>query len=201
MIILIMSTRRKKRPYDSHATRERILDAAMDVFQRRGYHATSVQDLLDASGVPGGSMYHCFPTKKGLALAVIGERVMQAVESTWIEPVRSAKAVEAAVIGVFRGVADGIDRNRAVVGCPVTNLAVELSGVDRDFQRALDRAYGAWERALRERFGERRSPRQAAALATLVVASFAGAMSLAKTANSSLPLRQCAERLREVLKS
>lgn len=188
-----MAAQKKKRAYDSLATRKRILDAAADTFQRQGYHATSMQELLAAADVPGGSMYHCFPTKKELGLAVIRERVLPAVHETWVDPLKNARAVDKVILGVFRDVAAGIDRRGSVLGCPVTNLAVELAGVDRDFQAALEEAYSAWENAIRERLAND-------ALATLVVSAFAGAMSLAKTENSSRPLTQCARQLAPLLK-
>ncbi|HEY1546519.1 MAG TPA: TetR/AcrR family transcriptional regulator [Kofleriaceae bacterium] len=194
-----MSRRRTKRPYDSHATRERILDAAMTLFQRDGYHATSMYELLVAARVPGGSMYHCFPTKKSLALAVIRERVMRAVHETWVEPVRRARDARAGIIGVFRSVATELDARHRVIGCPVTNLAVELAGVDAEFRAVLHDAYAAWGAAVRDRLAEQRSAKRADDLATLIVAAFAGAMSLAKTANSSAPLVQCATCVRAIL--
>jgi AcrR family transcriptional regulator len=181
-----------KRAYDARATRTRILDAAMSAFQRGGYHATSMQDLLSASAVPAGSMYHCFATKKDLALAVVRERVATAVRDTWIGAVRDSPNPEREIVGVFRSVAAQIDRRSAVVGCPVTNLAVELSGVDADIGAALEAVYRDWETAVFERLAENRSQRRARELATFVVASFAGSMCMAKSSNSSVPLKRCA---------
>ncbi|MFT3697308.1 MAG: helix-turn-helix domain-containing protein [Kofleriaceae bacterium] len=194
-----MSRRTPKRAYDSHATRERILDAAMDLFQRRGYHGTSMQELQQAADVPGGSMYHSFPTKRGLALAVIHERVMAEVVATWVEPVQRARDVDQAILAVFHGVARHIDAKHRVVGCPVTNLAVELASVDPELRDALNAAYDAWATAIATRLAERYTKRRAEELATWIVAVFSGAMSLAKTANSSQPLVRCAKQVRTLL--
>ena len=194
---------RKKRSYDSHATRERILDIASEGFQRHGYHATSMHDVMRDAGVPGGSMYHYFPSKKSLGLAVINERVARSVRETWIEQVASAPNAQRAVLGVFADVARGLEQRGEVIGCPITNLAVELALLDRDFQEALNGVYAAWGDAVRDRLmlGKRSAAqrKEAAALATLVVATFAGAMTLAKTAQSAAPLRDCARLLAPLL--
>ncbi|HXH82124.1 MAG TPA: helix-turn-helix domain-containing protein, partial [Candidatus Tectomicrobia bacterium] len=46
------------------ATRERILEAALDVFARKGYHRASVADIVRASRTSKGAVYHHFPTKE-----------------------------------------------------------------------------------------------------------------------------------------
>jgi len=121
-------------------TRGRILDAAANQFQHRGYHATSVHDIMRIAQVPGGSVYHYFPTKKSLALAVIEERVAESLAEAWIEPLRKAPSASQGILSVFDAVAKSLS-DRAVLGCPVTNLALELSLVDPDFQNALRAAF------------------------------------------------------------
>ena len=76
---------------DPEAMRRRVLDAAAEAFQSRGYHSTSTHDIMRAAGVTGGALHHHFRSKKELAVAVIRERVARAVEQTWIEPVQSAR--------------------------------------------------------------------------------------------------------------
>jgi len=49
-----------------------VLDRVMALFRRRGYEATSIQDLVDATGINRGSPYASFTSKKGLFLAVLG---------------------------------------------------------------------------------------------------------------------------------
>lgn len=186
---------RTKRAYNPEATRGRILDVAADEFQHRGYHATSMHDIMRVAGVPGGSVYHYFRTKKSLGLAVIQERVADSLAETWIEPLRKAPSASQGILSVFDAVARSIS-NRTVLGCPVTNLALELSLADADFQNALRTAFERWEKAIAERLSEQQAEQKRktidpAGLATLVVAIFSGAMSLAKAAQSAAPLRTC----------
>lgn len=52
------------------ATRERILDAALSVFARKGYHRATVDDIVRASGTSKGAVYHHFPNKEAVFLAL-----------------------------------------------------------------------------------------------------------------------------------
>ncbi len=55
------------------ATRERILDAALDVFARKGYHRASVDDIVRASNTSKGAVYHHFPNKEAIFLALVDD--------------------------------------------------------------------------------------------------------------------------------
>src|SRR5687767_3464737 len=52
-------------------TRDRILYAALKLFARKGYASTSVADILAEAGVNAGSLYHFFPGKQDVLLAVL----------------------------------------------------------------------------------------------------------------------------------
>jgi len=53
--------------------RERILQAALEIFARKGYHRAIVDDIVRASGTSKGAVYHHFPTKEALFLALVEE--------------------------------------------------------------------------------------------------------------------------------
>jgi TetR/AcrR family fatty acid metabolism transcriptional regulator len=55
------------------ATRERILDGALDVFARKGYHRALVDDIVRASGTSKGAVYHHFPNKEAVFGALVDE--------------------------------------------------------------------------------------------------------------------------------
>ncbi|HEX6564892.1 MAG TPA: TetR/AcrR family transcriptional regulator [Chthoniobacterales bacterium] len=195
--------KRTKRAYDPEATRARILNTAADEFQHRGYHATSMHDIMRIAGVPAGSVYHYFPTKKSLGLAVINERVKAEVVDTWIAPIRKASSASQGILAVFDAVAKSIG-NHAVLGCPVNNLALELSLVDPEFQHALRTVFDIWEAAIADRLREDSAKQKQgigdpAGVATLVVAIFSGAMSLAKAEQNIAPLRTCRQELVRLL--
>lgn len=196
------SVGRPKRVNDPQGMRSRILDVAADLFQRRGYHSTSVQDVVQAAGATGGALHHHFPTKKALGLAVIEERVAREVNTTAIEPVLQADRLKTGVLAFFSAVAGELERNQAVTGCPLNNLAVELSLADPDFRQASNAIFQRWVGVLAQRLQDddpALASRQAGMLATLVVAAYSGAMAMAKASQSALPLRDCSVQLEKLL--
>ena len=69
------------------ATRDRILQAALQIFAEKGYHRAVVDDIVRASGTSKGAVYHHFPNKEALFLALVdafsarlAEAVAMAVE-------------------------------------------------------------------------------------------------------------------------
>src|SRR5262245_43792756 len=57
----------------SVTTRERILQAALEVFAGKGYHRAVVDDIVRASGTSKGAVYHHFPNKEALFLALVDD--------------------------------------------------------------------------------------------------------------------------------
>ena len=55
------------------ATRDRILQAALQVFAEKGYHRALVDDIVRASGTSKGAVYHHFPNKEALFLALVDD--------------------------------------------------------------------------------------------------------------------------------
>ncbi|WP_256749736.1 TetR/AcrR family transcriptional regulator [Mesorhizobium sp. Mes31] len=182
--------------------RKKVLDVAEESFQARGYHASSLGDLMAAAGVSGGALHHHFPAKKALALAVIDERVAAAVEETWIAPVLAAASAREGVRAVFEAVAAQLEQQGFVHGCPLNNLAHELSLADPDFRAALAGIFSAWRQAIADKISaDQRAGREQGTdpqrFAALVVATYSGAMSMAKTAQDATVLRDCLAALGE----
>jgi AcrR family transcriptional regulator len=174
--------------------RARVLDAAARLFQARGYHATGMREVMQASGISSGALHHHFPTKDALALAVITERVAPVVRESWIDPVRTAASVSEGIRKVFADIIDGIEQRGSVAGCPLNNLAMELSFSNPRFREPLQAIFQDWQSALATRIGQTKratglSATKRAAAAAFIIATYSGAMNLAKTTQSAAPLR------------
>src|SRR5262244_1632902 len=84
----------------SIATRERILHAALTVFARKGYHRALVDDIVRASRTSKGAVYHHFPNKEALFLALVDDfagRLAQAVADAIARSHGALAKVEAAL--------------------------------------------------------------------------------------------------------
>ena len=62
--------------------RERLLDAGVETFHRRGFNGCGVQEITEAAGVPKGSFYNHFASKEALGAAVLDRYWQQRADTT-----------------------------------------------------------------------------------------------------------------------
>jgi AcrR family transcriptional regulator len=201
-----MGPDRQKRTNDPVGMRNRVLDVAARAFQAVGYNATSTHDIVRAAGVTSGALHHHFRTKKALGLAVIDERVTAEIADTWIATVRDAPSARDGILQVFRAVTETLDECGAVSGCPLGNLALELSLADADLRAALVAGYRDWRVAIADRIRRDQETGIAAyaadpeAFASMVVAMFSGAMVIAKAEQDTAAVKACAGQLKVMMR-
>ena len=180
--------------------RQRILDVAATLFEDGGYNATSMKDILHEAGVSAGAMYHHFPTKKACGLAVIRERVAPKVRKAWVEPLARSSSVKAGLRSVFAEIAKGLELDGRIGGCPLNNLALELSLADPEYRIEIRRIFDEWHDLIAQKLRADISSKKLKDLdpdsfATTVVATFSGAMTIAKAEQSTRALKVCSRQL------
>jgi len=128
------------------SAREKLLDITFDEVYIHGYAATSVDAILKKAGVPKGSLYHHFGSKKALVLAMIKERLFVKIDQFFI----FEKKEEECVMHRIRSTYAAMAKNQPLItyGCPLYRLMVELSPVDREFDALLLEKYEEQHRKL-----------------------------------------------------
>jgi AcrR family transcriptional regulator len=127
-----------------YAAKARILSTAMRMFARSGYHMTSVADLLREASVHSGSLYHAYPTKQDVLIAVL-EAYRDGIEPMLLEP--AWQGVEDpierifALLGVYRRLLVETD---CAYGCPIGSLALELHEPDPPVRALLAANFDQW---------------------------------------------------------
>ena len=125
-------------------TRDRLIFSAMKLFGEKGYLSTSVQDILREAGANAGSMYHAFPTKQDLLLAVLE------MYRIGIEPMLLMPAWEGiddpidrvfALLARYRGLLEQTD---CLYGCPIGSIALELHEPDPPVRELLAVNFDGW---------------------------------------------------------
>lgn len=129
-------------------TNERLLDAAMRLFLEKGYASTSVADILREAQAHSGSLYHAFPTKQDLLIAVL-ERYRDGIGPMLLEPAWEGvdDPIERifALLGRYRFALEIIDCG---YGCPIGSLALEIHEPDPPVRAALGANFEAWVAAV-----------------------------------------------------
>lgn len=167
--------------------RDRLLDTASRLFHERGYTAVSVSDICTDAGLKKGSFYHFFPSKRDLVLAVI-DRYAERYETLMrCTGPCSAREQLRRIFGVMH---EGLARSKreaggCVRGCPVGNLALEMSDRDERVRGKLQSIFEAWTAAMERILAEgaargELSVRDPHAMAEVLLAHLQGAVMLAK---------------------
>lgn len=130
-------------------TAERLTFAAMKLFAEKGYGSTSVQDILREASANAGSLYHAFPTKQDLLLAVL-RMYRDGIRPMLLEPAwaRVDDPIERifALLGAYRGMLDQTD---CTYGCPIGSLALELHEPDPPVRELLSVNFDGWVAAVK----------------------------------------------------
>ena len=169
----------------TQSTRDRIVVAAMELFWEKGFGSTSIADILGRAGVNSGSLYHFFPGKQDLLVAVL-ESYRDGIRPMLLEPAWAGvdDPIERifALLDLYRRL---IVETEAFYGCPIGSLALELHEPDPIVRERLAENFDGWTAAIRECLdaaGERLpadSDRQS--LAEFVLTVMEGAVMQART--------------------
>ncbi|MDF1855784.1 TetR/AcrR family transcriptional regulator [Pseudooceanicola sp.] len=122
-------------------TSNRLVKAALELFQMRGYHAVGVAEILERSGCPKGSLYHHFPGgKAALAVAAIDWLAADIVRHFDESADKSSPA--ATMVGVlFRQSADWVTGTGYASGALFSVMAQEVVPQEAELTARLGQAY------------------------------------------------------------
>lgn len=126
-------------PWEKQFDVDAALERAMRAFWSRGYEATSMQDLVDCTGVNRGSLYATYGDKHALFLASL-RMYDDRVRRRLLAELESRHAPREAIRQLFLAFAPPAPRQDACAGCFLTNTALELSGLDPEAGRIVARA-------------------------------------------------------------
>lgn len=181
----------RPRVREPDVTRGKLLHAAFEEIYRRGFQAASLETILARAGVTKGALYHHFPDKAALGQAVVDEVVTAPLLEAWVGRLERSPADRlTAIQDVVRQRAEDFESIGIDFGCPLNNLAQEMSPIDEAFRRKLAGLIGRWTdafaAALRrgQEEGSVRRDVDAGSIAAFLVAAVEGSFGMAKNARS-----------------
>ena len=129
-------------------TRARLLDAAFAEIYTHGYHGAATAAILKGAGVPKGSMYHFFGSKKALALGVIEERIFPRMEAFYDFEADADETLFESLDRIFSKMAE--HELLIANGCPMHRLMVEMAPLDltRQYDRFVSRLAALFRRGI-----------------------------------------------------
>jgi len=192
---------------DCEKTRSELLAAASQEIHVNGFQAASLSQILANCKVTKGALYHHFPNKKALGLAVIDEIIGLEMDAMWIKPLEMSVDPIEGLIGLMKKIQEEVDDVFIILGCPMNNLAQEMSPIDEDFRTSINVIYKRWHDAWVKLFlrgqenGTVRQDIDIEYTVTFIIASLEGCIGMAKNAQSISVLEKCSAGLLQYLES
>ena len=180
-------------------TRDRLLDTAYRHFYEYGFYGSGLNAILSEAGVPKGSLYHHFPSKNALAMAVIQERIGPKMRDLFTPPFALCTT------DLPAAVAETAERLRetgtlVTSGCPLNNLVQELAAREEAFTAVFREVFddltalveAAIHRCLENGTLTTSDPQ---GLARYIFAGLQGCLMVGKTTGEVAVFDQCSQQL------
>lgn len=175
--------------------RQNILESAAHLFERQGFHATGINEIIRESGSPKGSLYYYFPEgKEQIGVETALWTAAQMAERIRLGLAQSDDPADAVYL-LTLGIADAVERSGFAAGGPLMLLAAESALDSERLNTACRAAYDRMLAVFCEKFAGDHP------LAEFVLSTLEGAILLSRVRHSGEPLRCAADFLKDAVHS
>ena len=137
-------------PWQKQYDEAEVLNRAMDAFWTRGYEATSIKDLVEATGIHRGSLYAAYEDKRALFIHAL-KHYDNEYRRDFLENVGRENKPRDAIVEVFRQVVQSAQAGKNRRGCLLVNAALELAPHDPEIGDFIKESLKAVETFFKER--------------------------------------------------
>ena len=183
-------------------TRKKIVEAAAPIFNQCGYEGSSLNDLMEATGLKKGGIYRHFSSKEELA----AEAFDYTWEAAWNARLLHVDEKTSGIAKLKQLIANFVDyRSPVAGGCPILNTAIDTDDGNPVLRARVAKALRSWLTRLQtivEQAQESRETRpgvDAKLVATLIVASLEGALMMSRLQRNDEALRRVQSHLNQYL--
>jgi TetR/AcrR family transcriptional repressor of nem operon len=184
-------------------TRARVMRAATVLINRNGLRNTSIQDIIEETGVKRGNLYFHFPSKDDLGISLIrdawehySDYMARNIKSD--DPLGKIDDILNAVLKYHRS-------NRFIGGCIFGNTALEMSDTDKRYALLIQEIFGQWVKTfagyIREavKSGALSDKNKPDSLARHMVAAMEGSIMMARLYKREEPIADCIMYLKSLI--
>lgn len=184
-------------------TREKILEVARELFNSKGFNATTISDLVAATGMQKGSLYFHFAGKDAIAREVLSEATAEFM--AFLTKSLGGENPGVCLDNFFRCALEKHLGTGFVGGCIFGNTALEMSDSDTEFAGAIDAVFDEWISrvevvvAAAQKSGQIRTDISSEALSKHIIATIEGGIMMSRLKKDERPMKECLETLRITL--
>lgn len=173
-------------------SKEKVIDSAQKLFHFNGFHNTSIDDILESTGVTKSNLYYHFKSKEELGLLVLEKKILE-YEQTIFEPTLGDKSIspERRLKNHYKKIIAYHKDLDFRCGCPFGNLALELSNRNEHFRVRLSDFFNHWQKIIescikegikKKEFRDDISPK---AMSSTIISHLEGTIMMSKTHKSA----------------
>jgi TetR/AcrR family transcriptional repressor of nem operon len=184
------------------ATRQRIIEVAAPIFNRRGYAGCSLQELMDATGMEKGGIYRHFENKEELA----AEALKYALTKNMKMRTENLAGIKGSIEKLRQGIANFVELPSAIDGgCPLMNSATDSDDGNPRLRELAAEGLRGWQMRLSKiiiagmRAGEIRSGVKPRRLANTIIATLEGAQMMSRLQRNKGPMMDAQVALNDLL--
>jgi TetR/AcrR family transcriptional repressor of nem operon len=129
-------------------TRLMILQKAFGLVYKKGFQASSIDDIIATTQVTKGAFFYHFKNKDEMGLAMINELMYPSMLKVLVEPLLAAKDPIKEIYLMMEGVLLKQPMFEVKYGCPAVNLIEEMAPLNLQFNNALTKLFNEWQNAI-----------------------------------------------------
>ena len=134
---------------NTQSLRQRLLATAFSEVYRRSFQSASLNEIVAEAKTTKGALFHHFDGKQALGYAIVDELLAPILNERWLAPLADTDDPITALQKSFRRhIADDTSSGNWVYGCPMNNLAQEMSPLDEGFRARFDAMYDRWRQTV-----------------------------------------------------
>jgi AcrR family transcriptional regulator len=185
------------------ATRDKIVDSAMQLFWERGYEATGISEIVERAGVRSGSLYHFFENKEHVLVAILEAYQSALIPHIFDAPYGRERDPLERIFAVLADYRERLLTTGFRYRCPIGSLALEVGPVSERARILIDANFAAWRDAIAAQLADLplRSGSNPSSLATFVLTVMEGGVMQAAAHRSAEPFDASIAHLRSYLTS
>ncbi len=127
------------------ATMQRIQTTGLEIFYQKGYHNTSIDDILKELSLSKGAFYYHFQSKEEFFISIVQNLLFRKVYSSLIEPIEGEEDPLNKIAACFDNALETAEHNFLDYGFVLSNFITEFNGKNPDIMNYLQDILKVWE--------------------------------------------------------
>lgn len=192
---------------NAQQTREKLIKIAYEQMHKHGFQGMRVDQVLKQADLHKGAFYHHFSSKTELGYAVLEEEIRALLETLWFKPIAAMDNPLTEIPSMIETLNVRTTPLMREHGCPLNNLALEMSNLDEGFRERIDTNFKLWINTLSEKLEEAKRKKyvrndiDSEVISRFVIAIIEGCISITKVEKTKAQSAACVSQISDYLKS